>query len=79
MTTKSDPLYEGPEHYRQGGIQPIEFIMSQGMEFLEGNIVKYISRWRHKNGIEDLHKARHYLEFLIRKAEQDVGKDAKDV
>ena len=35
------------------------------MGYLEGNVVKYVSRWRNKNGIADLHKAKHYIELLI--------------
>ena len=54
-----------PKHYNKGKIEPWDFIVSQGMDFLEGNIVKYISRYKYKNGIEDLQKARTYLDKLI--------------
>ena len=54
-----------PAHYRQGAIEPWDFILSQGLGFLAGNIVKYIARYRHKNGLEDLLKARTYLDKLI--------------
>ena len=57
----------GGDHYRQGGIEPIDFIMSQGMGFCEGCIVKYVTRWRYKGGREDLLKARQYLDFLLEK------------
>lgn len=56
---------EGGDHYRKGQIQPVEFIHDQGLDFLEGNVVKYVTRHRHKGGLEDLKKARHYLEILI--------------
>jgi hypothetical protein len=39
------------------------------LDFYEGNICKYLLRWRKKNGVEDLKKAQHYLEFLIERAE----------
>ena len=55
----------GGEHYKNIGIQPIEYIMANNLDFCEGNVVKYVSRWRQKNGLDDLLKAKHYLEFLI--------------
>lgn len=56
----------GGSHYKsKGGIQPIEFIQSNGLSFIEGNIIKYVSRWRDKGGLKDLEKAKHYLELLM--------------
>lgn len=55
----------GGSHYKNRSIQPIEYIMENGLDFCEGNVVKYVSRWRDKNGLDDLLKARHYLDFLI--------------
>ena len=55
----------GGEHYKSKGIQPIEYIMANDLDFCEGCVVKYISRWKNKNHLEDLLKAKHYLEFLI--------------
>ena len=54
-----------PTHYTQGKIQVWDFIIDKKLDFLEGNIVKYISRWRFKGGIEDLKKAQKYLNKLI--------------
>jgi len=54
-----------PQHYKQGNIETIEYILDQDMNYLEGNIIKYVSRYKYKNGIEDLHKARWYLNKLI--------------
>jgi len=56
---------EGPDYYRKGGIQPIEYITSNDLSFIEGNVIKYVTRWKNKNGLEDLTKARHYLDLLI--------------
>ena len=53
------------EHYKGQKIQPIEYILANKLGFCEGNIVKYVTRWRAKGGIEDLRKAAHYIEFLI--------------
>lgn len=55
----------GGDHYRTKSIQPWDFIAANDLGFFEGNIVKYVSRWRTKNGVEDLKKARHYLDKLI--------------
>lgn len=55
----------GGDHYKGCAIQPIEFIHANGIGFAEGNVIKYVSRWRAKGGVEDLRKARHYLDLLI--------------
>jgi hypothetical protein len=55
----------GGAHYRDKGIQPIIYIHANNLGFCEGNVVKYITRWREKNGIADLEKAKHYIELLI--------------
>lgn len=60
-----------PNHYKKGLIEPIDLIESLSLGFCEGNIVKYVSRWRHKNGLEDLHKALWYLERLIEKESKE--------
>lgn len=60
----------GGEHYMTKGIQPIEYIYENNLGFCEGNVVKYVTRWREKNGLSDLRKAIHYLELLIELEEQ---------
>jgi hypothetical protein len=54
----------GGSHYLKA-IQPWDYIAANGLDFFEGNIVKYVTRWRQKGGVEDLRKARHYLDKLI--------------
>jgi|TARA_B100000929_G_scaffold247287_1_gene205967 hypothetical protein len=54
-----------PPHYTQGTIDCIDYIIDKDLNFLEGNIVKYVTRWQMKNGLEDLHKAQWYLTKLI--------------
>lgn len=56
---------EGGDHYKDLKIQPVEFIHANGIPFIEGNVIKYVTRWRAKNGIKDLEKARHYIDLLI--------------
>ena len=51
---------EGGGHYKNRGIQPLEYTMKNNLSFCEGNVVKYISRYKSKNGIEDLAKVIHY-------------------
>lgn len=55
----------GGGHYKDMPIQPVEFIHKNGIGFCEGAVIKYVSRWRVKNGLEDLKKARHFLDLLI--------------
>jgi len=52
-------------HYKDKGIQPIIYIHANNLGFCEGNVVKYVTRWRDKGGEADLRKAIHYLELLI--------------
>jgi hypothetical protein len=55
----------GGKHYKAKGIQPWDYIISNELGYLEGNIIKYVSRYPEKGGLEDLLKAKHYLEKLI--------------
>lgn len=55
----------GGDHYKDLRIQPTEFIHANNIPFIEGNIIKYVIRHRNKNGIEDLKKAKHYIDLLI--------------
>jgi hypothetical protein len=55
-----------PQHYTKCTIEPLEFIHKNDLGFIEGNIIKYVSRYKDKNGLEDLLKARTYLNFLIK-------------
>ena len=63
-----------PSHYMQHEIEPIEYIMRNEMEFFEGNIVKYATRWKTKGGVQDLDKIIHYAQML---KEMHVKKERK--
>lgn len=52
-------------HYKDQAIQPVEYIHANNIGYMEGNVIKYVSRWRKKNGIKDLEKAKHYIDLLI--------------
>ena len=54
-----------PSHYNTGTMEVMDAIDGLGLGFLEGNILKYVARFRHKNGVEDLRKALWYLNRLI--------------
>jgi hypothetical protein len=62
---EANSLQVGGSHYRDKAIQPWDYIASNNIGYLEGNIVKYVSRWQAKGGLEDLKKAQHYLTKLI--------------
>lgn len=61
----------GGDHYSKMKIQPIDFITANGIGYIEGNIIKYVCRYKSKNGVEDLKKAQHYLQMLIEQEERD--------
>lgn len=60
-----------PSHYNKG-IEMWDYAHSHNLNFFEGNIVKYITRWKDKNGVEDLHKAKQYLDKLIELEEKNI-------
>lgn len=55
----------GGDHYKDLTIQPVEYIHANNIPFIEGSVIKYVTRWRNKNGIADLEKAKHFIELLI--------------
>ena len=65
-------LIDHPAHYNQGKIEAIDAILDWGLDFIEGNVVKYVVRSRHKSSrLGDLKKARWYLDYLIDKLEKE--------
>ena len=72
MTTKEDmkrlfptSRQEGGDHYRKHAIQPYTFITKNNLSFFQGNVIKYVVRYKDKNGIEDIRKIIHYCELEI--------------
>jgi Cdc6-like AAA superfamily ATPase len=59
------------QHYKGFAIEPIQYIEANNLGFHEGNIIKYVSRWRQKDGLADLRKAKFYIERLIELAESE--------
>lgn len=65
-------LQIGGKHYKAMKIQPVEYIHANQIPFMEGSIIKYISRWRQKNGLQDLLKAKHFIDLLIELEENNA-------
>jgi hypothetical protein len=63
--TSANDVQVGGAHYKGRVHQPWDVILEWNLGFLDGNVVKYLARWRDKGGVEDLKKARHYLDKLI--------------
>lgn len=61
----ANDLQIGGAHYQLHDIQPWDFIAANELDFFQGSIIKYITRWRDKGGVEDLEKARHFLDKYI--------------
>ena len=70
-TRKNDPTH--PNHYARFAIEPIDFISKNKLDWLVGNVVKYVCRYDAKNGLEDLKKARVNLDTLIKRVEESDG------
>jgi hypothetical protein len=64
MTNALDVQVDGG-HYKNLPIQPVQYIHANKIPYLEGNVIKYVSRWRDKGGLKDLEKAKHYIDLLI--------------
>lgn len=60
----------GGSHYKDMAIQPVEYILANKLGFVEGAVIKYVSRWPAKGGVQDLKKARHLLDLLIETLEK---------
>ena len=54
----------GGSHYSTLSIQPIDYIVKNNLGYREGNVIKYVTRYKTKNGLEDIEKAIHYLEMI---------------
>lgn len=63
--TSALEIQVGGSHYKNMAIQPVEYILANNLGFIEGNIIKYASRWQSKGGIKDLEKIKHFADLLI--------------
>lgn len=70
-------MKQGSKHYKHTKLEPIHVIQAWDLDFIEGNIVKYVYRQKHRRAskcLDDLLKMRHYLSILIRNARRNLGK-----
>lgn len=75
LNTTAGKVGQPPAHYAgRGGLQPFDVIDAFGLDFYDGNAVKYLLRWRVKGGINDLRKAIHYIEEQIIRAEKETDR-----
>jgi hypothetical protein len=65
-------------HYKDKTVQPWDYIAANNLGYFEGNVVRYISRWKDKGGVDDLRKAKHYIEKLI-ELETQVKDESKTI
>lgn len=63
--SKANEIQHGGTHYKKKAIEPWDYIVANDIGFLAGNAIKYLTRYSDKNGVEDLKKARHYIDKLI--------------
>lgn len=69
---------EGGSHYKELNIEPVEYIHANELSFFEGNVVKYVTRHKNKKGAEDIRKAIHYLEMILKfEYSQDANQESK--
>lgn len=61
----------GGQHY-QSPIQHWDYVVANNLDYFQGQITKYVTRWRNKNGVQDLEKARHFLDKYIELAKADA-------
>jgi hypothetical protein len=61
----------GGTHYDNMAISPLEYIEANELDFAQGNVIKYVSRYKEKNGLEDLLKAEHYIQVLIERYKKE--------
>lgn len=65
VTVTANAVQHGGQHYKALRIEPWDYIVANDIGFLEGNAIKYLTRWKEKGGVVDLLKARHYVDKLI--------------
>ena len=71
MSKEKKDIINHPEHYSKG-IETIDYIRSWNMDYVRGNIIKYVTRFPYKGtALQDLKKAKWYLEYLIKEVEKN--------
>jgi hypothetical protein len=55
----------GGDHYKKCKIQPWDYVIANDLDYFQGSIIKYVTRWKDKGWTQDLHKAKHFLDKYI--------------
>ena len=63
---KEHRMQVGGQHYKKCKIEPVEYINANGLDFFEGNCLKYLSRHKYKNKDEDIKKLMHYASYILK-------------
>ena len=71
-TTSAMQIQVGGDHYKSLKIQPLEYALANDLGICEHAVIKYVSRWKNKGHVEDLRKARHYIDLMI---EREINED----
>ncbi len=73
--SRDNTLLQAPAsaHYKECAIEPIIYIEANNLGFHSGNVVKYVTRWKQKGGLDDLEKAQWYLNRLLELAREEAG------
>lgn len=70
VSRPSSETQVGGDHYKKCGIQPWDYTIANDLDYFQGSIVKYVTRWKDKGWTQDLHKARHFLDKYIETMEE---------
>ena len=73
LPTPDVDFVKSPDHYTQFAIEPLDFIMANSLSFPQGNVIKYVCRYKRKGGLLDLKKARQYIDVMIEEEEANEG------
>lgn len=69
-SNKQSEKQVGGEHYKKCKIQPWDYTIANDLDYFQGSIIKYVTRWKDKGWTQDLHKAKHFLDKYIETMEE---------
>lgn len=65
MSKANERQVDGNHYSQEDGLQHWDYVVAQNLDYFQGQITKYVTRWKKKNGLKDLQKAQHFLEKYI--------------
>jgi hypothetical protein len=69
-SSEQSAIQIGGKHYKKCAIQPWDYVIANDLDYFQGSIIKYVTRWKDKGGVEDLRKAKHFLDKYIETMEE---------